>query len=231
MVNENKLWDKLAREYLLKVEEKSSQGFLIRSLALNPYLFKAAGNVKGKIILDYGCGDGWLSRKLAKEGAEVFACDISQEFIKLAKQKGGKIKYSLIKENKELPYHNSQFDIIVSNIVLHITKEYKKVIQESYRVLKKDGKAIFTIMHPLYWKADDINPKYLKEESSKIEVEGIKGIIHYRRFPKTYLSEFKKAGFRDIKQTECKADKRKAKKYNLIKYAEQPYFLLFEMKK
>lgn len=228
---ESRLWDKIAKEYRDKVEEKNSQGFLIRQITLNPYLFEAIGNVRGEVILDYGCGDGWLSRELLSKRGKVFACDISKKFIEIAKRKNSKIKYKLIKENKKLPYQNEQFDIVISNIVLHITKNYKKVIQESYRVLKKRGKAIFTIMHPLYYKAENVQLRYVKEESFEIEVEGIKGIVCYRRFPKTYVTEFKKTGFKNIKKIDCFADKIKATKYRLEKYAEKPYFLLFEMKK
>lgn len=43
--------------------------------------------IQGKMLLDYGAGDGWNSVAFAKAGAVVWAIDISQEAIKLCQKK------------------------------------------------------------------------------------------------------------------------------------------------
>ena len=42
------------------------------------------GDVKGKTVLDAGCGTGAMTRELADRGAEVVACDISPALINIA---------------------------------------------------------------------------------------------------------------------------------------------------
>jgi len=44
---------------------------------LDPIILEVLGNIKGKQILDAGCGDGYLSRKLARRGASVTGVEIS----------------------------------------------------------------------------------------------------------------------------------------------------------
>ena len=54
----------------------------------------AMGNVKGKRVLDVGCGAGSTSRALNTLGADVTGVDISKDLLALAKEQGG-AKYML----------------------------------------------------------------------------------------------------------------------------------------
>ena len=49
-----------------------------------PGLLEACGNVEGVRVLDLGCGQGWFSRRLAENGAEVAGVDISERQIENA---------------------------------------------------------------------------------------------------------------------------------------------------
>jgi len=226
MKSEKERWDKAAREYAEKVESKESQGFLIRDKCLNPYLFDALGDVRNRRILDYGCGDGWLCSNLKNKGAIMEGCDISPEFIRMARANYHDIKFEVI--DKKVPCRDNEFDIVISNIVLHITRDYKNVINEMYRVLKPGGKCIVTIMHPLFYKEDIINPKK-KRESLKIKVEETVPVIYYKREMDIYEKEFKNYGFKIIKRQPCIAKEKLED--NLKKYSEKPFFILYELKK
>jgi ubiquinone/menaquinone biosynthesis C-methylase UbiE len=226
MKTEKERWNLAAKEYTKKVESKESQGFLIREKCLNPYLFDALSNVKDKKILDYGCGDGWLSNELKKKGADVKGCDISDKFIEIARKKHPEIEFNVIGE--KTPYKDNEFDIVVSNIVLHITKDYKNVLNEIYRVLKPNGKCIATIMHPQYYKEEQINLSK-PEEKLEIKVEGSIPVIYYKRNPEIYENAFNETGFKIKNKVECIAKDQMPQE--LRKYSEKPFFLLYEIEK
>ena len=77
---------------------------------------KSSVNIKGKKILDVGCGGGILSESLANEGADVTGIDQGDRVIKIAKlhakESGIKVKYKHI--NIEDFYKNTdeRFDVI-----------------------------------------------------------------------------------------------------------------------
>lgn len=43
-------------------------------------------NLSGKHVLEYGCGEGWITRDLARAGASVKAFDISAEAVTVDKR-------------------------------------------------------------------------------------------------------------------------------------------------
>ena len=53
---------------------------------LNPCVERLLGEVKGKKLLDAGCGEGYLARYYAKKGADVTAIDLSQRLIETSEQ-------------------------------------------------------------------------------------------------------------------------------------------------
>jgi ubiquinone/menaquinone biosynthesis C-methylase UbiE len=227
MSSEREEWDKVAEKYSKNIESKDSPGFLIRDKVLNPYLFEAIGNVKGKNVLDYGCGDGGLCNELSKLGAQAEGVDISSKFVEIAKKKYPKIRFELMEENKT-NYPDNQFDIVVCNIVLHITKDYKQVLKEIYRIAKPEGKLVVTIMHPDHWKAEQAD--FSKEEEIiKVMVENSVPVTYYRRGQEIYQKAFNHAGFKIIIKKECTS--KEILSEELRKYHEKPFFLLWELKK
>ncbi len=226
MIVEKERWDKVAIEYSKKVEDKDSQGFLIREKCLNPYLFKTIGNVSNKEILDYGCGEGWLCNDLRQKGANVLGVDISEEFIKIAKQKFPEINFEVIEDKIFCP--NNKFDGVICNIVLHTTERYKQIIDEIYRVLKPRGKAIITIMHPQVWKEELINLQK-DEEVLDVTVEKTVPVKYYRRIPEIYENKFEEVGFKSLAKQECMAKDKMPR--GLEKYNKDSFFLLWKLEK
>lgn len=73
-----------------------------------------------KKVLDLGCGSGWLSVYLAREGFEVVGIDVSAQAIALAEtwalQEDLKIAFS-VGDIAKLPYADGTFDAVVANSI------------------------------------------------------------------------------------------------------------------
>ncbi len=92
----------------------------------------------GERILDLGCGDGVLTKKLADLGCEVVAVDSSAPQIEAAR-KLGLDAFAISGEN--LPY-NEEFDAVFSNAALHWIKRADVMLAGVYRSLKPGGRFV-----------------------------------------------------------------------------------------
>jgi len=119
-----------------------------------PKLLELMGVVKGKRILDLGCGVADFSRLLAEKGALVDAVDISGEMIETAKKLNREIKninYACLDASNLAIFKNKNFDFVVMNMVLiniESKDKIQKIFSEVKRVLKDNGIFIFTALHP-----------------------------------------------------------------------------------
>ncbi len=130
-----------------KYRNKSADKQVSQLDAAYGFYWKIIGDVKGFKILDYGCGNGWLSVQLAKTGAEVCGIDISSALIKKANELKAKHGLSDGISFHEMPAENltfpdAYFDVIAGSAVLHHT-ELDAALRNIARVLKPGGRAVF----------------------------------------------------------------------------------------
>lgn len=92
----------------------------------------------GERILDLGCGDGVLTRKLVDFGCLMVGVDTSPEFIVAARGLG--LDARLI-DGQALPFHE-EFDAVFSNAALHWMKDMEKVIDGVFKALKPGGRFV-----------------------------------------------------------------------------------------
>lgn len=93
---------------------------------------------RGERILDLGCGDGVLTKKLVDAGCNVVAVDASAEMIAAAKALGLDAR---VMDGHALQF-NAEFDAVFSNAVLHWLKKPEKVIAGVWRALKPGGRFV-----------------------------------------------------------------------------------------
>ena len=75
-----KYWDKIAKLYHANVGEK---GDVRHEMVINPVVFNFLGDLKGKVVLDGACGNGYLSRRMAKTAKKVVGVDLTEKLIEL----------------------------------------------------------------------------------------------------------------------------------------------------
>jgi len=87
-------------------------------------------------VLDIGCGDGLLMKKLVDLGCSVMGVDISQEAVKKCEQKNLQVK-KLNFAAEPLPFADNQFDYALLLDVLEHLYDPLPVISEAGRVARK----------------------------------------------------------------------------------------------
>jgi len=99
-------------------------------------------DIKGKALLDAGCGTGWFSQAAAARGARVTSMDVGSELLKIVAQKC--VSKRVIGDLMKMPFKAKSFDIVVSSEVIEHVTDPRKAISEMYRVLKPGGILIIT---------------------------------------------------------------------------------------
>jgi trans-aconitate methyltransferase len=92
----------------------------------------------GERILDLGCGDGVLTKKLADLGCEVVAVDSSVPQVEAARKLG---LNAFAIAGEELQY-NEEFDAVFSNAALHWIQRADEMLAGVYRSLKRGGRFV-----------------------------------------------------------------------------------------
>ncbi|KEK23705.1 class I SAM-dependent methyltransferase [Bacillus gaemokensis] len=99
-------------------------------------------DIKGKNVIDIGCGGGIYTKELALMGANnVVGFDFSKEMLQAAKENCNTFKnISFIHgDAHHTTFANETFDIVISRAVIHHLQDTPKFLKEASRILKKNG--------------------------------------------------------------------------------------------
>lgn len=149
-----KMYNDVAKFYHNYRTKENPQGWFYNEFLDMPAMLKALGKVKGKKILDFGCGTGIYAKILTKKGAKVSGFDISEEMIKIAKKENPKLNLK-VGTGYKIPF-KEKFDIVISSLTLFYLDDWNKVFKEVKQVLKKNGLFIFSLDNPVTAATDKI---------------------------------------------------------------------------
>jgi 2-polyprenyl-3-methyl-5-hydroxy-6-metoxy-1,4-benzoquinol methylase len=88
------------------------------------YAYHLLGDLRGRRILDFGCGSGANAVQLAHRGAQVWALDISEDLIRLAQRRlavngrAGTAQF-IVASAHELPFPDASIDVVFGIAILH----------------------------------------------------------------------------------------------------------------
>jgi 2-polyprenyl-3-methyl-5-hydroxy-6-metoxy-1,4-benzoquinol methylase len=146
--------DRIAREALYYDKESDyfdpatalvDESFQAVTAVANQHILSEFGDVRGKRILDYGCGVSEGGVYLAKLGANVVGMDVSNRQLanaqQLATHHGVTIETRLVTGSR-IPADDNEFDLVYGNGVLHHVP-LNSAVPELARILKADGKGCF----------------------------------------------------------------------------------------
>lgn len=227
-----------------------NKGMNANDLVEIPNFRKLIPDVKGKRILDLGCGYGENDKYCRELGAkDILGIDISEHMIKIAKENNNdeNIKYKVM-AMENINEIEEKFDIVISSLAFHYVKDYEKLINDIYNLLNDDGILIFSIDHPLriaskfetWMKKNytEINGKwfllvsdYNREGIREKEWNGVMVKKYHRNFS-SLINGLVNSGFKIDKILEPIPDEKAIKiipKY--INQYDRPYFLFVRAKK
>jgi len=109
---------------------------------------RAIASIKpGEIVLDLGSGGGFdcfLAAAETGESGQVIGVDMTPTMISKARHNAEKGRYSQVEfrlgEIEYLPVANDTVDVIISNCVINLSPDKKRVFREAFRVLKNGGR-------------------------------------------------------------------------------------------
>lgn len=144
-------WDGVAEWWLPRCNPR---GDLNREWVIDPVLLDFVGELKDRRVLDAGCGTGYLSRRLAQEGAIVVGVDFSRGLLAFARREEMASPLGVTYHEgdlAEVPFlEDGSFDVAVSNMVLQDVRRYREAVAEIFRVLRPGGRFVFSLTHPAF---------------------------------------------------------------------------------
>ena len=90
-----KMYDQFGKEYQRTRNEKHKSRLYNEYFEV-PCMVKAVGDIKGKKLLDIGCGAGVHIKKYLSKGAKCWGIDISHSMIDMAKQNCPTVEFLLL---------------------------------------------------------------------------------------------------------------------------------------
>lgn len=120
----------------------------------NPAFFDLVGDVRGKDVLDAGCGEGHNTRLLARMGARMTGIDVSPRMIELARTEEAReplgIRYEVASFSNMPLFPDASFDLVVSTMALMDGPDLEGAFREIHRALRPGGHLAFSITHPCF---------------------------------------------------------------------------------
>lgn len=109
-------------------------------------------DVRGRRVLDLGCGAGQLARFLAEQGAAAVAgVDVSERMLGLARAERAHPRVTYRRESMEgLSFPGASFDLVVSSLAFHYVRDYRELVGRIAGWLAPGGVLVFSTEHPIY---------------------------------------------------------------------------------
>jgi SAM-dependent methyltransferase len=113
------------------------------------------GDLRGRRVLDVGCGTGRLAAALAEEArAKVWALDESDEMVAVARETVPAAVGVRKGRASALPFRDGWFDRVTLSLVIHLV-DRPQALAEARRVLSPGGRVAIATFHPdhfrTYW--------------------------------------------------------------------------------
>jgi SAM-dependent methyltransferase len=109
-------------------------------------------DLRGKRIVDLGCGFGWFARWAMTQGAaSVLGVDLSENMLSRARAETADPSVRYFRADLEsLELSEEAFDLAYSSLALHYVEDLERLVAVIVRALVFGGHFVFSIEHPIY---------------------------------------------------------------------------------
>ncbi|RCW48957.1 class I SAM-dependent methyltransferase [Paenibacillus prosopidis] len=173
--------------------------------------------LRGKKMLDLGCGFGWHCRYARElQARSVVGIDLSENMLERAKAmtEDPQIEYRRL-AIEDIDFAEGEFDVVISSLALHYVERFDLICRKVYHCLAQDGTFVLSVEHPiftalatqdwyygqqgekLHWPVDNYH-----EEGPRLSRFLDNDVIKYHRTVTTYINALIESGFRIMKLSE-----------------------------
>ncbi len=150
---------------------------------------------EGETVIDLGAGAGFdvfLAAKMVGRGGHVIGVDMTPDMVSRARENAEKGGYQNVEfrlgEIENIPAADNTADVIISNCVINLSTDKKRVFREALRVLKPGGRLMIS---------DIVLLRELPEPVKK-SVAAYTGCVSGALPKEEYLAAIKEAGFGQV---------------------------------
>ena len=160
-------WDSASGYYQDEISADKMTDVNYGPFGSNEKKLKLLGKIKGKTVLELGCGGGQASIALAKKGAKCTGIDISHKQIeaamKNAEKEGVKVEFLELPFSRINELKPRKFEVVLSIMAFQYCTDLTSLLKKISGLLVKEGILVFSVEHPFYLLVD---PKDLKIKES-----------------------------------------------------------------
>lgn len=150
---------------------------------------------EGETVLDLGSGAGldcFLAANRVGGKGRVIGVDMTPDMLEKARENARKADYGNVEfrlgEIENLPVADDSVDVVISNCVINLSPDKRRVFAETFRVLKPGGRLMVS----------DIVLRKQLPDSVLNSIEAYVGCVAGAMLRDDYLGSIKAAGFRDV---------------------------------
>ncbi len=111
----------------------------------------AEASLKGKKVIDVGCGGGILTESMAKKGANVTGIDLSEKALKVADlhslESGLAIRYKFISAEQMAEQEAGEYDVVTCLEMLEHVPDPSSVVAACAKLVKPGGRLFFSTLN------------------------------------------------------------------------------------
>lgn len=176
-------------------------------------------DMRGKKVLDLGCGFGWHCRYAREQQAKsVVGVDLSENMLSRAREMTSdpRIEY-LRMAIEDIDFGEADFDVVISSLALHYIERFDLICRKIHHCLAPGGSFVLSVENPintalpaqdwhsgpggekLHWPVDGYHNEGPRE-ARFLEND----VIKYHRTFSTYINTLITSGFRIAELSELK---------------------------
>jgi ubiquinone/menaquinone biosynthesis C-methylase UbiE len=195
--NPTSSWDQFSEDYQSKAAISTDAAHYGPDVADEADL-RLLGDLKGKRVLDLGCGAAQSSIAFAKAGAAVVGVDLSEAQLshgrRLCEQNEVKVELR-VGDMADLAFlRPASIDVAFSSFAFQYVEDLNRVFRQVHRVLKVGAPFVFSLPHPAYFVLDEqsgtppkLERSYFDRSPENFTWEGVAFTGYHHTFADLYM--------------------------------------------